>query len=336
MQMQICPKNIMTLRIYTILSFIILSGIYSQTFAQQHSFDSCYVTACTRTNVVQGYVGAYSRKILFTSLDHQNRQNDVFLSPNSSAFLGVTGNYKRIALYAEVIVPNTSKVSNQMSSVRGFALFANHFTPRWGVTAFVNYNRGLLMMGNQVMPYFDRNDLRAFTIGAHHYTVLQPRCFSLSAANGGAYLQTQSKGSFMLLTTPAIRTFSSSQSIIPEDIIRYHFTEMPINLKSLSLYGIQVKPGYVYNYVRKKGHIFSSAALYAGLGTDFHQIITDSGKHRNVNLNLGYRAKFVVGTNSNKWVFTAELLTDRTQSYLCSTLLVNQYYECSLNLGYRF
>jgi Domain of unknown function (DUF4421) len=299
--------------------------------------DSNYITSFKLKNYLQVYAGSYNRNIQFIPTARNGMVHTINLSPNSSAFTGFVAGYKRITLYGDVSIPKTTKVSKDQTSVKAVAFFLSHFKNKWGITAFVSYNRGLLMaQDNMPMMYGNRTDLRMFTTGAHVYRIFNSNHFSYTAANSQQMLQRKSAGSFILVTTPSYRIVQSSNSIIPTEISKYHLTGKMEMSRQIQLMSLQFKPGYAHNFVMKDGAYFFAPSVYAGAGIDYHSIVTASGRTNGVNFNAGYRAKLTTGLNRQKFYATAEYVLDHTRSYLYQSAVKNTYRECTLNLGWRF
>lgn len=306
------------------------AGLYAQV-------DTNYISRFQLKNYIQLYAGSYNRSIQFVPAAKNGMIHTIHLSPNSSAFTGFVAGYKRLTLYGDVSIPKTTKVSNKETSVKAVAFFLSHFKNKWGITAFVSYNRGLLMaQDNMPMMYGNRTDMRMFTTGAHVYRIFNPQHFSYTAANSQQMLQRKSAGSFILVTTPSYRIVQSSNSIIPAEISKYHLTGKMEMSRQIQLVSLQVKPGYAHNFVIKDGSYFFAPSVYAGAGADYHSIVTTSGKTNGINLNAGYRAKLTAGINRQKFYATAEYVLDHTRSYLYHSAVKNTYRECTVNVGWRF
>jgi len=303
-------------------------------FCQQ---DSClWMRDFEKKNRLTFYCGTFSRSIEVNPRRSNTMGKSVSLSPNSFAFAGITAQYKKLFLYLETALPNTHKVSPNQTDVKGYAIFIGHFKKKWGATFFASYNSGLLMATNGSRPYLDRKDINRFSIGFHHYTIFNGDKFSYQSANSGGNQQLQSAGSFMLLTTPSYVNIQSKGSIIPSEILQYHFTGTNMPLQSLQLLSLQVKPGYIYNFIWQEGRCFFSPAVYAGIGTDYHKLKNKSENLRGLNMNVGYRIKTVAGINNDHWYITAEWLMESSRSFLYDSHLNNTYKEASFNIGWRF
>lgn len=299
--------------------------------------DSVYIKDFQKKNYLQLYTGSYSRNIEFTPSNKMGMAHTINLSPNSSAFTGFVLGYKKIMLYGDFIIPKTSKVDKQETNVKAVSLFLSHFKNKWGVTAFVSYNRGLLMaQDNMAMMYGNRTDLRMFTIGAHVYRIFNPSRFSFTAANSQQMLQQKSAGSFIFVATPSYRVVQSNNSIIPTAISKYHLTGQMVMSKQIQLYSLQAKPGYAYNFIMKEGTYFIAPSMYAGVGADYHFIHTVTNTQAGFNLNAGYRFKLTSGINKQRMYATVEYVLDHTRSYLYQSTVKNTYRECTLNFGWRF
>jgi hypothetical protein len=306
------------------------TGLYAQV-------DSNYISSFALKNYLQVYAGSYSRNIQFSPTSKKGMIHTINLSPNSSGFTGFIAGYKKITLYGDVAIPATTKVNKDQTSVKAVSFFVSHFKNRWGVTGFMSYNRGLLMaQDNMPMMYGNRTDLRMFTTGVHLYRVFNWQQFSYIAASSQQMLQRKSAGSFVLITTPSYRIVKSSNSIIPTEISKYHLTGQMEASRRIQLVSLQVKPGYVYNFVAKGGSYFFAPSAYAGAGADYHSIQTASGRTNGTNLNAGYRVKLTTGINRQKFYATAEYILDHTRSYLYQSAVKNAYRECTLNVGWRF
>ncbi|CAN5385635.1 hypothetical protein BH10BAC2_BH10BAC2_49400 [soil metagenome] len=292
----------------------------------------CFV----KKNYIQPYIGTFKRSINLLSNQHCEEMNNLRFSPNSSAFAGISLNYKRLNIYLETAMPNTHKVDRSNSDVRSTALFVHHFQKKWGVTGFVSWNKGLLMFMPSQGMYGDRNDLRMITAGTHIYNIFNGEKFSYSAANSMTKQQTKSKGSLLLMTTPMYRKLYSSESIIPDSVRPVHLNGTSAPSKSLQFFSLQCKPGYTYNFIFKEGRYFIAPAVYAGAGIDYHTFKAAEELYGGINFNTGYRVKFVTGINCEKFYLTLEYLRDKSIGYLYKTDIENTYTELSCNLGIRF
>jgi hypothetical protein len=289
-----------------------------------------------KENRVTFYVGSFSRDIQIETPKNQEKEKSVRFSPNSFVFVGANLQFKKLFLYLEAAVPNTHKVNADETDVKGYALFLSHFKENWGFTAFVGYNRGLLMGVSTDPLYVDRNDIRRYAVGFHHYKIFNSKHFSYISANSGANQQIRSAGSAMLLTTPSFHRLQSNNSLLPDGMGNYHFTGSGEPLRSLQLMSVQVKPGYIYNFVWGKGRYFFSPSLYAGIGGDYHILEQKDNRFQGFNLNAGYRLKSIAGINNNRFYITAEWLMESSRSFLYNSQLKNTYKEISMNVGVRF
>lgn len=290
----------------------------------------------SKKNLVQPYIGSFKRSLHFISKEKRGPMYDMKLSPNAALFAGVSLRYKKLSIYAETAIPNTSKVPNRSTKVKAYSIFVHHFRKSWGITGFISWNKGLLMQVPFPSMYADRNDLRMITLGAHVYSIFNKDKFSYTAANSMAKLQTKSKGSLVIMTTPLFRKLTTQVGILPDSLQQYHFKGANDPSRSLQLISLQSRPGYIYNIVFKGGKYFLAPAIYAGAGAELHTFITDKQQHTNLNLSTGYRMKITTGINSNNYYCCLEFLMDNTTSYLYKTAIKNAYTEISFNLGFRF
>lgn len=299
--------------------------------------DTTYIKSFRLKNFIQLYGGSYQRALKFIPVNREKADKQIMLSPNSAAFAGFVLGYKRLTLYGDVVLPQTQKVRPDQTRVKAVSFFLSHFKGKWGITGFTGFNKGLLMRNEGVaMNYTDRNDMRMFTAGAHVYRIFNDRRFSFAAANSQQMQQRRSAGSVILITTPAYRLVSSTSSIIPVNISKYHLTGNMGMQRSLQLYSLQFKIGYAHNFVFKGGDFFIAPSAYAGGGLDYHFIKAEQEYKRGTNINKGYRVKLSAGINKPKYYCTAEYLRDHSGSKPGHSLFQNTYSECSVNLGLRF
>lgn len=223
-------------------------------FAQNDS--TGIVRDFSKKKFVQPYIGSFNRSLNFVTKEKKDPMYNIKLSPNAALFAGVSLRYKKLNIYAEAAIPNTSKVSNRSTAVRAYSIFVHHFRKSWGVTGFISWNKGLLMRVQLPSMYADRNDLRQMTFGAHFYSIFNGQKFSYTAANSLAKLQTKSKGSLIIMTTPLFRKLSTQVGIIPDSLLKYHFNGTSDPYKSLQFISLQCRPGYSYNIVFKGGKYF--------------------------------------------------------------------------------
>jgi hypothetical protein len=299
---------------------------------------TCYSKPFTKKNYVQLYSGLFGRQvnIISRSAGVNPAMRQVMLASNAAAFAGVNFKYKKLSLYVETAIPNSQLVHSSNTKVRAYSFFVNQFGSKWGVTGFFNYNKGLLTSTNPNMQYTDRNDLRMLTAGAHVYRIFNSRKFSYLAANSLNGLQLKSRGSLVLLNTILFRRLYSKQSIIPDSVSKYHFTGSEMASKNINLYSLQVRPGYIYNFVFKQGKYFIAPAFYMGIGGDIHSFTTFNERHTGPNINWGSRIKVVGGINTAKYYATVEFVSDASTSLLYQSKIYNHYKECSVNVGWRF
>lgn len=302
-------------------------------WAQKDSIE--YFKSYEKPNMGMFYAGTFSRYIHIKTQSSDIREKSIKFSPNSSAFAGINLQYKKYFIYLEAGLPNTYKVSPKETNVRGYAIFLSRFKKKWGVTGFVSYNKGLLMESTGNRPYADRNDMRRFSIGVHYYRIFNSEKFSYVAPNAGSNQQIRSAGSFILMTTPAFQKLQSNSSIIPSEIAKYHFTQSGAAIESMQLYSLQIKPGYAYNFIWGKGQYFFSPAVYAGIGTDYH-ILKTNNNIQGINLNMGYRMKFITGINNDLFYITLECLLESNRGFVYNSRISNTYREGSINFGVRF
>ena len=294
------------------------------------------ITVFQKKNYVQPYFGSFERSIKFISKENDRDINNLYFSPNAAPFAGISLNYKKLNIYLETAIPNTHIVDRENTEVRGSAVFINHFKQNWGVTFFASWNKGLLMYVPGDPMYQSRNDLKVLTTGAHIYSIFNGKGFSYSSANSAASLQTKSKGSFIIMTTPLFRKISSKESIIPESLQPLHLTGENSPSKQIQFLSLQCRPGYIYNFIFNGGKYFFSPAFYAGAGPDYHSFKTDNVQHSGFNLTVGYRIKIVTGINTSDFYLTFEYLQDSNRTFLYKSLISNTYSEISCNMGFRF
>lgn len=299
--------------------------------------DTSFIKSLPQKDFLQLYAGSFSRSLDFISSNKQPQVPEINYSPNSSAFCGFVLGYKKITLYGDVALPLLNKVNRRQSDVRAFSFFLSYFKPKWGVTGFAGYNRGLLMrIETMGITYNSRSDIRSYNTGVHFYRIFNASKFSFIAANSQQMLQLKPAGSFILKVTPSFRLIKTPQSIIPVEKSKYHFRGEMTATKQIQLLSLQLKPGYAYNYVFKNSYFFAAPSVFAGAGADYH-LVQQVGKQLNgFNLNIGYRFKVTAGYNSVKYFVTVEFLTDHSRSYLYQSIAKNTYSECSVNFGFRF
>ncbi len=315
--------------------FLLLGLIFAiQLKAQEDSL--IWFRDFAKKNRVSLYAGNFSRSIQIETSQKENKEKSVRFSPNSFAFVGVNLQFKKLFVYLETAIPNTHKLNADQSDVKGYALFLSNFKKEWGFTAFVAYNNGLLMGIDNKPLYVNRNDIRRFSFGFHHYKIFNSKRFSYVSPNSGANQQVRSAGSPMLLTTPYFSLLQSNNSLLTADISSYHFNGCADPVRSLQLLSLQVKPGYIYNFVWGGGKYFFSPSAYAGIGAEYHVLKKNNDQLNDFNLNIGYRIKIVAGINNDRYYITAEWLRESSRSFLYGSQLKNTYQEMSLNVGVRF
>lgn len=317
---------------FQLLILIFLCPAYL--FAQNDS--TGIVRDFSKKNFVQPYIGSFNRSLHFISKEKSGSMYNLKLSPNAALFAGVSLRYKKLSIYAEAAIPNTSKVSNRSTQVKAYSIFVHHFRKSWGITGFISWNKGLLMKIPSPSMYADRNDLRVLTFGAHFYSIFNGEKFSYTAANSMAKLQTKSKGSLIIMTTPLFRKLSTQVGIIPDSLRQYHFNGASDPFIGLQFISLQCRPGYIYNIIFKGGKYFFAPAIYAGAGAELHTFKTDRQQNTDLNFSTGYRMKITTGKNSKNYYWSLEYLMDNTTTYLYKTIIKNNYTEISFNLGFRF
>ncbi len=318
-------------RVSALFSLLLL--FYTKSLAQHDT--AVAVQSFELKNYVQPYVGTFSRSLQFVSKQSNDDKHNLRFSPNSSAFAGISLYYKKLFLYAEVSIPNTHKVRGH-TGVKSTALFVHYFENKWGVTGFVSLNKGLLMYMSGNAMYGSRTDMRMFTTGVHYYRIFNSSNFSYLAANSMQRLQMKSKGSFVLMATPSYRQLYSGSSIIPDSLRPFHFTGTEQPSMQLQFFSLQCRPGYIHNFVMKKGKYFFSPAIYFGGGGEVHLLKTGNRQYNGFNFSTSMRIKMVTGINSPKYYFSLEFLNDRAISYLYKTNIKSSYTELSANIGMRF
>ncbi len=316
-------------------SLLICIFVSITSFAQH---DSNYVRLFEKRNYAQTYSGLFSRQLNFISRNKSVSplMKEVKLASNAAAFAGVNIKYKKLSLYFETTLPNTQLVARGNTKVKAYSFFVNQFSNKWGVTGFFNFNKGLLTRTSEPVPYADRSDMRVLTVGAHIYKIFNSKKFSYQAANSQGFLQIKKQGSIVLLTTVLFRKIYSTQSIIPDSVSKYHFTGSENASKSLNLYSLQFRPGYIYNFTFKQGKYFIAPALYIGFGADIHNFKETTKTHNGPNFNWGNRIKIVGGINTKKYYATLEFISDTNTSLLYQSKIYNHYAEGSINIAYRF
>jgi len=317
------------------IQLIMLIFLYpAYLFAQNDS--SGIVRDFSKKHFVQPYIGSFNRSLNFISKEKSGQMYDIKLAPNAALFAGVSFKYKMLSINVEVAIPNTSKVPSRSTEVKAYSKFVHYFRKSWGVSGFISWNKGLLMKVPFPSMYADRNDLRMITFGAHFYSIFNGKEFSYTAANSMAKLQTKSKGSLIIMTTPLFRKLSAKVGIIPDSLRKYHFNGASDPSRSLQFISLQCRPGYIHNIIFKGGKYFFAPAFYAGAGAELHTFKTDRRQHTDLNLSTGYRMKITTGINSKKYYWSLEYLVDNTTTYLHKTTIKNTYTEISFNMGIRF
>jgi len=336
----IITKNLLAAFLFTNLlkktSQMVMLIFLCQAYLFAHNDSMEIIRNFSRKNFIQPYVGSFNRSLNFVSKEKKDPMYNIKLSPNAALFAGASLRYKKLNIYAEAAIPNTSKVSNHRTAVRAYSIFVHHFRKSWGITGFISWNKGLLMRVPLPSMYADRNDLRQMTFGAHFYSIFNGQKFSYTAANSMAKLQTKSKGSLIIMTTPLFRKLSTQVGIIPDSLRKYHFNGESDPFKSLQFISLLCRPGYIYNIVFKGGKYFFAPAIYAGAGTELHTFKTDRQQHTGLNFSTGYRMKITTGINSENYYLSLECLLDNATTYLNKTTIRNTYTEISFNLGFRF
>ncbi len=324
------------------LAYAALPGTNFAYGQASHAADTTFIAPHSLTNNATVYLGQFGRSVQIHSRTNHNEAATTRLSPNSSAFIGASGQYKKLFLYLEASVPGTHKVSPRETPVRGYGIFLSHFKQKWGVTGFAFYNNGLLMRNEpamrsaSMMNYGSRGDITMITAGAHIYRFFNPAKFSYPAAAAAAVQQKRSAGSWALMLTPSARWLSSNMGLISEQAAAFHFTGYQQPIEKVNLFGLQIKPGYVHNFIVGKEGLFIAPMVFAGAGADWHVLRTIEMETSSLNLNTGFRGKLVMGYNGPRWFATIDMLVDVSHAYVYNSRVSNRYSEASVNLGLRF
>ena len=63
----------------------------------------------SKKNYVQPYIGTFNRLFQFITKEKKGGMHNLRFSPNAASFAGVSVNYKKLSIYLEASIPNTSK-----------------------------------------------------------------------------------------------------------------------------------------------------------------------------------------------------------------------------------
>lgn len=266
----------------------------------------------------------------------QDRDFTVKFAPNVSGQTGFSFGLKKVTLFIGFQIPGTESDPWKYGKTKYLDFSFSYFNKKFGGEIYYRNYNGLYRDANDTTPLTIRDDARLTNYGGSFFYVFNYKKFSYRSAIGQLELQKKSAGSVVILANVNFRSLVADSSLIPKEIdSRQNFSNLQ-GLTDLRFYTFNIRPGYAYNFVFKKGMYFISPSIFAGAGIGNFEYRGISGTvERGVNYDMDLRSIISAGMNHKNWFINIFVIYDTSLNIFDNNLVSLQTTSYGLNIGYR-
>jgi hypothetical protein len=253
---------------------------------------------------------------------------------SSSAYAGFEINYKFLSLALSRGIPGTY-LNKDIRGINDISLGTSYFWRQLGIRAsFSNYTG--LLHGDAENGYEITKGLSSLRVSAQLYYIHNARRYSYSAGTAQSELQRHSAGSFLFMVSPAFQRFRSEGTILPDSIDKEMYFGKYAGMRRLMYTGFDLMPGYGFNIVAAKGHLYFSPTGFIGPGVYFYRLKTSEATGTGMSYAISGAFMLNAGYNSNRFFINARIKSSFSDLVLNPSTIESANTDFQLVLGYRF
>lgn len=253
---------------------------------------------------------------------------------SSSAYGGVELNYKFLSIALSRGIPGTY-LNKDIRGINDISLGTSYFWRQLGIRAsFSNYTG--LLHGDAENGYEITKGLSSLRIGAQLYYIHNARRYSYSAGSAQSEMQRHSAGSFLVMISPGFQRFKSESTILPDSIDKEMYFGKYAGMRKLMYTGFDVMPGYGFNIVAAKGHLYFSPTGFLGPGVYFYRLKTHEATGTGMSYAISGSFMLNAGYNGERFFVNARIKSSFSDLILNPSEITNSNTDFQLVVGYRF
>ncbi len=161
--------------------------------------------------------------------------------------------------------------------------------------------------------------------------------FSLAAISEYSKRQRRSAGAFMFEINPFImRAKGKDGNIIPTGTVYDERFGKMAGLQKLTVYNLDVRPGYMYTFSFEEGTYFLSGGLFVGAGFGYHHAVSETKITNGLHWQTSARILASGGYNQEKYFVSASLRYNNSFTPVSNIGVLANEATFQLTVGLRF
>lgn len=228
--------------------------------------------------------------------------NRLLYKPNVNIRIGIAGFWRWFGLGLSIENPFFKWSSETRGHTSFIDLRVNAYGRAVAAELFLQQYKGFYISNvfktdgsNYLLP-----DMKSFSIGISAYWIYNATRFSIRAAFVQNERQIKSAGSFMVRPSFVFSRFTSSDGIIPPELIVTDNIPVTDRVISGDLYSYGLSPGYSYTLVFLRNFYFT-ATLFPGVYWQFYSYTTKLNSFMEDKFSFILNGRFALGYNSDQW-----------------------------------
>lgn len=256
--------------------------------------------------------------------------------PATASFPFNTGTNLALNLYYKFINLSISQSLNSSTNNKSFVIALDNTVGAFTIGGKLGFYNNVASLDEQ-KTVSTKSSINLFKFSPYFLVNFNHTRFSLAAVTDYSMRQRKSAGAFMLEVNPFIvRGRGRDGNIIPTGAeYESRFGGMA-GLQRLTLYNLDIRPGYMYTLSFEEGTYFLSGGLFAGTGFGYHHTKAESGSKNALHWQTSARILVSGGYTQEKYFVTAALRYNNSFTPVSNIGVLANEALFQLTFGLRF
>lgn len=265
--------------------------------------DTSYIEDYSKDFILRFYG---SKKYSLQNLVDSEQKLNLLYKPSNGFTLGAGVNYKFLGLNIGLVYPFTTPDATRFGKTKMLDLQSHLYFPRFTFDFFTGYYKGQYLSNSEKYlgpledgPFYQRPDLRTYSVGFGIYTNLNAQRFSVRAPFTQNARQKRSAGEPMVGFEAYWVTSLADSSFVPSFVDQSLFFDGR-DFNRWNVFTANLTAGYAYNFIIRK-RIFLMLSLNSSLGIGQNRLHFSEGAiGRKTIANFGFNQRFGTGYQFNR------------------------------------
>ncbi|MEI7983534.1 MAG: DUF4421 family protein, partial [Bacteroidota bacterium] len=228
--------------------------------------------------------------------------NVIVYKPNVNFRIGISGMWKWFGMGLSIENPFYKRNNETFGKTTFLDLRANAFGRAVAAELFLQRYRGFYISDphREDGSHYIIPDMSAFSLGISVYWIYNASRFSIRAAFVQNERQKKSAGSFMVRPSFLFSSITSTNGIIPAEIVnQFHIPSTDL-VTDGDIYSFGLSPGYSYTIIFLK-YFYLTATIFPAVSWQYYVYKTTKNSYIENEFSFHLGGQFAIGYNSEYW-----------------------------------